>query len=217
MFVRTIMLVFIFVTFLPLQVKAVCLDHIREAQGFFEIPVGILTSIGNVEAGRLMTGGEIVIWPWTINQNGKSLFFNNKQQYLNFLSNHRTKENIDIGCMQISWKWHSNQFGSIFEMADPKKNVHYAARYLRELYSETGSWIKAVKFYHSRLQSKNEKYFKRFSFYFSSADTKIKKLETRKSFVGHSIVQRTSNRLSQIDYQRHQKTEIMRFRNKFIS
>ena len=47
MFVRTIMLVFIFVTFLPLQVKAVCLDHIREAQGFFEIPVGILTSIGN--------------------------------------------------------------------------------------------------------------------------------------------------------------------------
>tara|TARA_B100000686_G_C16743171_1_gene947851 strand:+ start:538 stop:1107 length:570 start_codon:yes stop_codon:yes gene_type:complete len=188
-----------------------------EAREFFKIPDGILTSIGNVEAGRVMTGGKIVIWPWTVNHNGKSLFFNNKQQYLTFLSNHRIKENIDIGCMQISWKWHSNQFVSIFEMGEPQKNVHYAARYLRKLYGETQSWIKAVKFYHSRKKSKNEKYFQRFSFYFSLTPTKIRTLEMPKPFVWYSISRRKTNRLSQIDYRRHQETEIMRFRNKLIS
>ena len=217
MFARTTFLVFIFVTLLPLQIKAVCLDYIQEAQVFYKIPDGILTSIGNVEAGRVMAGGKKVIWPWTVNHNGKSLFFDNKKQYLTFLSHHKVKENIDIGCMQISWKWHSNQFVSIFEMGDPKNNVHYAARYLRELFSETQSWIKAVKFYHSRKKSKNEKYFQRFSLYFSSTPKKLRKSQMPKPLFRHSITRTTTNRLSQIDYRRHQETEIIRFRNKLIS
>ena len=47
-------------------------------------------------------------------------------------------------------------------MLSPFENVSYAAKYLEQLYHETGSWEKTVKFYHSRNPKFNTVYYAKF-------------------------------------------------------
>ncbi len=56
---------------------------------------------------------------------------------------------IDIGCMQINHHWHSADFASLSEMFDPVRNVEYAARFLKILRGEEGSWTLAVARYNA--------------------------------------------------------------------
>ena len=72
------------------------------------------------------------------------------------------KTNIDVGCMQLNLRWHAKFFNSLEQMMHPYDNVRYAARYLEKLYEETGSWEKAVKFYHSRNATFNTIYYAKY-------------------------------------------------------
>ena len=65
---------------------------------------------------------------------------------------------MDVGCMQISLKWHSNQFSSLEEAFDPKFNINYAAVFLKKLFNDHGDWNQAIKHYHSADPNKNIKY-----------------------------------------------------------
>ena len=56
---------------------------------------------------------------------------------------------IDIGCMQINQHWHSFDFASLSEMFDPARNVKSAARFLKILRSEEGSWTLPVARYNA--------------------------------------------------------------------
>ena len=56
---------------------------------------------------------------------------------------------IDIGCMQINHHYHATAFASTREMFDPKKNVDYAALFLKQLKAREGSWTMAVARYHA--------------------------------------------------------------------
>ena len=73
------------------------------------------------------------------------------------------KTNVDVGCMQLNIKWHAKYFSNFSEMLSPTHNTLYAAKYLEQLYKETGSWMKAVKYYHSRNPKYNELYYAKFS------------------------------------------------------
>ena len=72
------------------------------------------------------------------------------------------KQNIDLGCMQLNIRWHARYFTSIEAMLSPFENVSYAAKYLEQLYRETGSWEKTVKYYHSRNPKFNSVYYAKF-------------------------------------------------------
>lgn len=41
------------------------------------------------------------------------------------------KENVDIGCMQISWRWHGKRFKSPEQLLDPATNISAASSILR--------------------------------------------------------------------------------------
>ncbi|MGJ0509981.1 MAG: transglycosylase SLT domain-containing protein [Methylocystis sp.] len=56
---------------------------------------------------------------------------------------------VDIGCMQINYRYHGKQFASVEEMFDPSRNVDYAARFLSELHKKEGSWTATVARYHA--------------------------------------------------------------------
>jgi soluble lytic murein transglycosylase-like protein len=56
---------------------------------------------------------------------------------------------IDLGCMQVNHHYHAHAFASVADMLDPVQNVRYAARFLRKLYAETGTWTLAVARYHA--------------------------------------------------------------------
>ncbi len=56
----------------------------------------------------------------------------------------------DIGCFQVNVGWHGGAFGSLDAALNPDVQARYAARYLKSLRSELGSWSAAVGAYHSR-------------------------------------------------------------------
>ncbi len=56
---------------------------------------------------------------------------------------------IDVGCMQINYKYHGAKFASVTEMFDPAHNIDYAARLLKELRAREGSWTLAVARYNA--------------------------------------------------------------------
>lgn len=90
--------------------------------------------------------------PWVIGVEGAAHRFYTKQGALNKIKELRAqgKTNFDIGCMQVNHFFHKNNFASDEDMLHPVHNIRYAARLLKQLQAETGSWEKAVAYYNSR-------------------------------------------------------------------
>ena len=141
----------------------VCETVAVEAENAFNLPSGILTSIARVESGRKTDTGVYRAWPWTVNDNGKGLFFDTRKSAVDYIIKQKEFDNthIDIGCMQISVKWHSHAFSSPESMLDPYTNIAYAAVFLEELYQTHGDWELAIKYYHSADTKKNIPYLQK--------------------------------------------------------
>lgn len=56
---------------------------------------------------------------------------------------------VDIGCMQINYKYHGKQFTSVEAMFEPARNVDYAASFLRKLHDREGTSTSTVARYHA--------------------------------------------------------------------
>ncbi len=140
-----------------------CISIAREAEKRHALPEGILQSISTVEASRIQPDGNYRAWPWTLNDSGKGLFFDNREQVLDYLDTHMTNPDtsIDIGCMQINTKWHGTFFETLDDMLDPTSNIAYAAGFLTDLYFTHGSWNDAIRHYHSSDRRKNDPYLHR--------------------------------------------------------
>ena len=110
------------------------------------IPDGILPAIARVESGRKGRA-----WPWTLNQGGAGSFHPTKEAALEKLAEilETGVQNVDLGCMQINWRWHSGEFPDAATMFDPVENTRYAARFLLSLKDQHGDWGSAVAAYHS--------------------------------------------------------------------
>ena len=159
-----------------------CKNKIESVELQTDIPKGLLLGIGKAEAIRKINN-KYIIWPWTINHAGKSLFFDNKEQMKNYVfKNLKRKDfNIDVGCMQINIKWHKNNFKKISDMFEVNPNISYSASFLKQLKNKHGSWDKAIKHYHSSDPKKNNPYLiKVKSFWKKAENTKIIKVETNK-------------------------------------
>lgn len=159
-----------------------CENTIESVELQTDIPKGLLLGIGKAEASRKINN-KYIIWPWTINHAGKSLFFDNKEQMKNYVfKNLKRKDfNIDVGCMQINIKWHKNNFKKISDMFEVNPNISYAASFLKQLKNKHGSWDKAIKHYHSSDPKKNNPYLiKVKSFWKKAENTKKIKVETNK-------------------------------------
>jgi hypothetical protein len=115
------------------------------------IPSGLLLAIATVESGSE---------PYALNIQGKSVIGSNKREAVALIHEALAKgiTNIDVGVMQLNIRWHRENFGSIEEMLDPKKNIEYAASFLLTLYKKYGDWHKAVRFYHSSTAEYYRKY-----------------------------------------------------------
>ena len=141
----------------------VCEHNILDIEQQIDIPKGLLKAIGLTESGRYINKSKFVIWPWTINTNKKSLFFDTKKQMHKFLMHEIKNGNLDldVGCMQINLKWHGKHFKKISDAVDPKINISYATSFLYKLKSDFKTWNEAIKRYHSSKPSKNIRYHKK--------------------------------------------------------
>tara|TARA_A100001011_G_C14236573_1_gene811284 strand:- start:493 stop:1392 length:900 start_codon:yes stop_codon:yes gene_type:complete len=127
------------------------------------LPKHLLSSISRVEAGRKLSSGEVKGWPWAINHAGKGLYFETKKGALKYLKNavNNGSKNIDVGCMQLNYRWHKGAFSSLEEMFDPEKNVQYAAEFVKELFDRHKNWEDVIKHYHSNKKKFNIPYYKK--------------------------------------------------------
>lgn len=144
-------------------VAGLCDRAARQAAQVHDVPLDVLRAITRVETGR-SNGGTLEPWPWTVNMEGTGHWFPSQAAAQRFVFD-RFKSgarSFDVGCFQINYRWHSQAFRSIEDMFDPETNADYAARFLRELHNELGSWSAAAGAFHSRTQSLADGYAARF-------------------------------------------------------
>ena len=157
-----------------------CLSLTEKIGKKHSIPHKLLSSISLVESGNKKENS-FISWPWTLNVDGKSKFFKNKSETLEFLNqNFDKKKNIDVGCMQISLKYHGKKFKNFSEILDPSKNVEYAALFLKKLYKKHKRWNEAVGRYHSSNPQKKIRYIKKVNSFWSQI--RQKKIHTYSNF-----------------------------------
>jgi hypothetical protein len=124
----------------------VCEQQMTRAAAVYDIPLQILYSVGLTE-----TGSHGTLNPYDMNVDGRAVHSSNLEEALARFALERSRgaKLIDIGCMQINHHWHASNFHSLEEMFDPEHNVQYAARFLKSLRKDAGSWTLAVARYNA--------------------------------------------------------------------
>ena len=123
-----------------------CEREIQAAAVRYGIPEGILYSVGLTETGRKGS-----LQPYALNVEGRASFPASRSEALRQFAAAQAQGAtlIDLGCMQINHRYHGDQFGSVDAMLDPRRNVDYAARFLRQLHDRHETWTMAVARYHA--------------------------------------------------------------------
>ncbi len=164
------------------RLSAHCYRAIEQVSRQTGVPEDVMLAISLTETGKKI-GGRINPWPWTVNMEGAGVWFEGPAEALAYVKTHfqRGARSFDVGCFQINYKWHHEHFGSIEEMFDPLANTQYAARFLTQLYHETGSWRQAAGYYHSRTPEYAQRYTTRFARHLA----RIAGRDDDPAFVGH--------------------------------
>lgn len=123
----------------------VCIREILAAQARHGIPDNMLLAIGLQEAGT-RRNGQFTVWPYAVNAEGEGRLFDSRLAALDWIAERQRAgvRSIDVGCMQINMRWHPDAFVNAAEGFDPTVNVDYAARFLKQLYAQTGNWMQAA-------------------------------------------------------------------------
>lgn len=126
------------------------------------VPSEVLLTITRLETGR---GPATDPWPWTVNHAGDGTWFKSEDDARSYVFSKvkRGVSNIDIGCFQINYRWHSDAFRSLDDMFNPDLNAVYAAEFLKQLYTEFGGWTEAAGAYHSRTPRFADRYKAKFT------------------------------------------------------
>ncbi len=117
------------------------------------VPNQLLGAISRVETGRYdPDAGSVRAWPWTINAQGKGHYYASKEEAVAAAHAFQAAgiQSFDVGCMQINMMYHPTSFSSLEQAFDPHANAAYAARFLTDLFHQTGSWPHAAAAYHSQ-------------------------------------------------------------------
>ena len=138
-----------------------CLKEINYFQNKFNIPNDFLYAVALTESGRFYKN-EFIPWAWTVNVKGSGKFFSNKSDLDIFINNQKNNtQNIDIGCMQINYFYHGEDFKDTKTMSIPEKNVEWAAKHIIKKFEKNKNWDEAIGKYHSFRKKKMKTYLKK--------------------------------------------------------
>lgn len=124
---------------------------IHHFEAKYHIPSGLLSAIAWVESrGQL----------WAINNLVSSRYCQSQEEAIVYVKQlERTSQpSISIGCMQINWHVHKDQFRSLNEALTPYYNIKFAAKLLMSLRKRFGSWEKAIGWYNPKGNKPNQEY-----------------------------------------------------------
>ena len=118
----------------------------------YEIPYTILYAIALAESGRGLNGDRIRRpWPWTLNVAGRGYFYPSREAAWDALNSFITRgeRSIDIGLMQVNWRFHKDKLGNTRQALDPYHNLRVGAGILQSCFDKRRDWWASVGCYHS--------------------------------------------------------------------
>ena len=116
------------------------------------IPHAIFYAVALTESGKKITKVEgFRPWPWTLNVEGRGYYFESRlvawQTLKGLLDN--GNRSIDIGLMQVNWRYHRKRLVNAWQALDPHHNLRVGAEILRDCYLAERDWWASVGCYHS--------------------------------------------------------------------
>ncbi len=123
----------------------------RRIASQYQMPAAVLYAAALTESGKTIDRGVFRPWPWTLNVAGKAKRFATRKAACQELKTQLINgiQSIDIGIMQINWRWNHKRLRSPCQALSPYTNLHHGAALLRSAYLIKHSWSAAVGHYHS--------------------------------------------------------------------
>ena len=117
-----------------------------------DVPADILYAVALTESGKVVDRSRTRRpWPWTLNVGGTGHFYASREDahraLLHFLD--QGKRSVDIGLMQVNWRWHRNKLGDPWQALDPYHNLRVGAAILQACYRNEPDWWVSVGCYHA--------------------------------------------------------------------
>ena len=117
-----------------------------------EIPPQLFYAIALAESGKtLESTSNRHPWPWTLNIAGNGVYFSSRWQAWRALdeSLQAGQDSVDIGLMQVNWRFHHARLGNTWLALDPTHNLSVAADILKDCYKKRRNWWASVGCYHA--------------------------------------------------------------------
>lgn len=127
------------------------LELISKAEQESNIPRGLLLAISKIESN---------LQPLALNIKGQTMLAKDENYALQNIRQALNAgiTNIDIGIMQLNYKWHQHNFTNLADMLKLETNIKYAAKLLVQLKQTYGNWHTAIRHYHSAEPKYHKKY-----------------------------------------------------------
>ena len=115
------------------------------------IPHTLLYAVALTESGRRLDSVGFRPWPWTLNVAGQGHYFSSRTEAWEALrqSLDNGMASIDIGLMQVNWRYHRSRLGTPWQALDPYHNLRVGAGILRGCFQQKGDWWTGVGCYHA--------------------------------------------------------------------
>lgn len=118
----------------------------------FGVPPGLLYAVALTESGQSsLSGGQFRPWPWTLNIDGKGHYYLSRRQAWAALKEvlAHSEASVDIGLMQVNWRYHHTDLGSPWQALEPYHNLRVAAAILNQCFTRHGAWLPSAGCYHA--------------------------------------------------------------------
>lgn len=92
----------------------------------------ILYAVALKESANDADPASVKPWPWALNKSGKALMATSRREAQALLKQSLDEGNrlIDVGLMQINWRWHGHRVSTPAQLLDPRTNVQIGAELL---------------------------------------------------------------------------------------
>lgn len=124
----------------------------RQVAAEQRIPAALLYAIALTESGYgPAAGANPRPWPWTLNIRGKGHYYPSFAAAAQALTAtlHQGETAVDVGLMQIHWRYHHAALGTVHRALDPYHNLRVAAQILADCYRQRTDWWSAAGCYHA--------------------------------------------------------------------
>lgn len=116
------------------------------------LPAPLFYAVALTESGQSgLSRNQFRPWPWTLNVNGKGLYFPSRKAAWQALQRalDSDERSVDIGLMQVNWRYHQKDLGSAWQSLDPYHNLRVGAAILRQCYLTEADWWASLGCYHA--------------------------------------------------------------------